>query len=68
MLRERIFSYPVTRRDQVTAVEVINGIACRIVLEQDAFGIYRETAISPLHHAPAKAVRASETCCSQIAG
>lgn len=48
MLKERTFAYPILHRDRVTATEMINGIHCRIVLEQDMFGRYRELTIRPI--------------------
>lgn len=54
MLMERLFSCPVLNRDRVTATEVINGTECRIVLEQDMFGRYRESLILPIERSPAR--------------
>ncbi len=48
MLLKRQSQYSVARRHQVTAVETIDGVAHRIVLQQDRFGIYRESSVDPL--------------------
>ncbi len=48
MLMQRMFERPLRKRDRVTATEMIDGIECLVVLEQDMFGRYRETCISPL--------------------
>ncbi|MHC4444219.1 MAG: hypothetical protein ACYTF1_24915 [Planctomycetota bacterium] len=34
--------------NQITATEVIDGVKCRITLQQDASGHYREIKLTPL--------------------
>jgi hypothetical protein len=48
MLMQRTLQYPLTVRDRVTAGELINGVRCLVVLEQDMFGCYREKSVHPV--------------------
>jgi hypothetical protein len=36
------------RTNRLTATEIIGGIECRIVLEKDASGQYREVMLTPI--------------------
>lgn len=44
------------RVDSVTATEMIDGVRCLLILEQDVHGRYQETSIRPMESAAGQAV------------
>lgn len=52
MLLERWLSGPISKRDRVTATEIIDGIRYLLVLEQNMFGRYCEALVLPIETGP----------------
>ena len=52
MLLERKLDGPISKRDRVTATEIIDGVRHVVVLEQNMFGRYCETLVLPVAPQP----------------